>query len=281
MRLDQFISHYGLFSRKEAGKIIRSGRVSVNEVICKDAGKGVSLHNDIVRLDEVDLKPLPENLTAIFYKPPGYLTAARDKKQSTVMDFIPRAWQKIGVQPVGRLDKDTSGVLLFTTEGHLAHRLLAPKTKCFKNYIFLYRGKKLDEAACKRIASGELVLADGPCLPGKLYFNFDDIREKLQLNTEIIQNIFHIFDKKLEINEETLMQGILSTIGTLHLGALEIHEGRFHQVKRMLLALDREILYLHRHNFAGISLDDLTPGESKILTEDAVLHLKKKVNLME
>ena len=131
MRLDKLLSHMGFGSRTQVKELIKKGRVTVDGAVCRDGALDVEGRN--VTLDG---KPV-ENVKAfhlMLHKPSGVVTAADDPKQKTVMDLMPPKYRQSGCMPVGRLDKDTTGLLVLTTDGELAHRLISPKRHVQKIY---------------------------------------------------------------------------------------------------------------------------------------------------
>ena len=175
-------------------------------------------------------------------KPAGYLSATEDGRGPTVLDLLPRELQKQGLFPVGRLDKDTEGLLLLTNEGALAHDLLSPKRHVDKVYYARTEGR-LTEADCEAFAAG-LVLPDGlRCQSGRL---------------------------------EILSAGAVSE------AHVTIHEGTFHQVKRMLAFLGKPVVYLERIKMGNLPLDlSLSRGEFRFLTDSEVESLRAQVDSLE
>ena len=165
LRLDRMLVTLGRGSRSEMQKAIRGGRVRVNGNVQRDPSAQVGEDAEILLNGE----KLDTRLTRLvmLHKPAGLLTAARDKKQPTVMDLLPPEYAAIGCMPVGRLDKDTEGLLLLTDDGELAHRLLSPKYHVDKRYFARVDGP-LDQADVDAFAAG-MTLGDGlMCLPAGL-----------------------------------------------------------------------------------------------------------------
>ena len=165
LRLDRMLVTLGKGSRSEMQKAIRGGRVRVNGDVQRDPSVQVGEDAEILLNGE----KLDTRLTrhVMLHKPAGLLTAARDKKQPTVMDLLPPEYAAIGCMPVGRLDKDTEGLLLLTDDGELAHRLLSPKYHVDKRYFACVDGP-LDQADVDAFAAG-MTLGDGlMCLPAGL-----------------------------------------------------------------------------------------------------------------
>ena len=224
LRLDRWLVTLGVGSRSEVQKLVKKGSVKVNGAPVKDPGQQVDENTAALT---VNGQPLDGRLTrhVMLHKPAGLLTAARDKKQPTVMDLLPEVYASIGCMPVGRLDKDTTGLLFLTTDGELNHRLLAPGRHVDKTYLAEVDGT-LSERHITAFAEG-LHLSDFDAQPARL---------------EILAP---------------------------NLGRVTVHEGKFHQVKRMFSAVGCEVVKLHRETFGSLTLDpNLPEGEWRELTGD-------------
>ena len=164
MRLDRLLSQAAGLSRNEARKLIKSGLVSLHGAIISDVAAQVEEGSQL----SLEGRPLSTQLAChlMMNKPVGLLTAARDSRQETVMALLPERLHKLRCMPVGRLDKDSAGLLLFTTDGELAHRLLAPQRKVTKEYRALVSGR-LDDSARAAFAQG-IALKDFTALPAEL-----------------------------------------------------------------------------------------------------------------
>ncbi|MCX7774301.1 MAG: rRNA pseudouridine synthase [Clostridia bacterium] len=230
MRLDKFLKDQGLASRADLKEYIKKGQVTVNHAIVKDPGHHVDPDQD-----EVLLKGQPVKYQQFVYymlnKPKGVITATEDKTMETVLDLLPESIRRREVFPVGRLDRDTEGLLLITNNGVFAHDLLAPK----KHVVKLYEAQ-LDcfpgDRAIKAFEQG-VVLGDGyQSLPAALRF--------------------------ISKTEPVIAQ-------------VEIYEGKFHQVKRMFKAVGATVVALKRLKMGAVALDErLKPGEFRELTPDEV-----------
>ena len=164
MRLDRLLTTLAVGSRSQVKTMLRAGRVTVNGQVVRSADAHVQ-PGDRLTLDQ---QPLDARTTrhVLLNKPCGVLTAARDSKQPTVLDLLPPAYRACGCMPVGRLDKDTSGLLLLTTDGELAHRLLSPKRHVWKCYEATVDGP-LNAQDAAAFAAG-LELSDFTALPAEL-----------------------------------------------------------------------------------------------------------------
>lgn len=164
MRLDKMLSNLGVASRSECRTLLKAGRIRVGEAIARDGAMNVQEGAAIF----LDGKPLDTRLSRhlMLYKPAGILTAAEDGRQKTVMDLLPGVYRACGCMPVGRLDKDTTGILLLTTDGELAHRLISPGRHVDKVYEATVEGA-LDTEDVAAFAAG-IPLKDFTALPAKL-----------------------------------------------------------------------------------------------------------------
>ena len=225
-----------LGSRKDVQQIIRAGRVSLDGKCVKDP----SVHVKPGVLVQIDGKGIDARITrhVMLHKPCGILTAARDAKQPTVLDLLPEVYRACGCMPVGRLDKDTSGFLLLTTDGELAHRLLSPKREVWKCYEAVVDGP-LSENDVTAFQQG-LQLSDFTALPARLE--------------------------------------IICSSPAEACARVWVCEGKFHQVRRMFAACGRTVVKLKRMSIGPLTLDEaLPPGEFRELTEDELALLLQAV----
>jgi 23S rRNA pseudouridine2605 synthase len=225
MRVNAYLARAGVASRRGAEDLIRAGRVRVNGEVA-----GLATFVEPRDTVEVDGSPIePEPLTyVLLHKPAGVVTTARDPQgRATVVGLVGHEHR---VVPVGRLDADTTGALLLTNDGPLAHRLMHPRYEVNKVYEAEVEGEPSDDALAQ-LAKG-VELEDGITSPAK---------------------VDRLGPSRIE---------------------LTIHEGRKHQVKRMLEAVGHPVSHLHRSHYAGLTLDGLAPGEWRELTRDEVNRLR-------
>ncbi len=236
MRLDKYLAEMGVGTRQEVKKQIRQGKAAVNGTVVKAADTKIDETSDEVTISG-------RNISYVSYeyymlnKPAGVVSATEDRRDTTVIDLIKEKKRK-DLFPVGRLDKDTEGLLLITNDGDLAHRLLAPKKHVDKVYYAKIDGMVTEEDV-KRFAEGIDIGAEEEEMtrPAKL-----DIMKSAE-ESEI---------------------------------RLTIHEGKFHQVKRMFLAVGKEVTYLKRERMGTLCLDEnLKPGEYRLLTEEEIENVRK------
>lgn len=239
-RLDKIISATGKKSRREVREMVRQGRVLVDGKPAPVADMKVDPQTAVILLDG---EPLGyEKFTYVMlHKPAGVLTATEDRRQETVLDLLPPELRRRALSPVGRLDKDTEGLLLLTNDGQLAHRLLSPKSHVDKVYYARVDGA-LEPGDIAAFAAG-MTLGNGlECLPAGLE--------------------------------------ILSPTEAL----VTLREGKFHQVKRMLAARGKPVLYLKRLSMGRLRLDPaLAPGAWRMLTEEerSALNLSLSETLLD
>ena len=226
MRLNAYLARTGVASRRGADELIKRGRVRVNGVT---AGLNTFVEEgDVVDLDGQLL--VPQALAyVLLHKPAGVVTTARDPQGRPIVVDLVRHESR--VLPVGRLDADTTGALLLTNDGELAHRLAHPRYEVEKVYEAEVEGEPSDEALAKLAAGIEL--DDGLTAPARAQ----------RLGPSSVE--------------------------------LSIHEGRKHQVKRMLEAVGHPVRRLHRSRYAGLTVDDLEPGRWRELSQDEVAALQK------
>lgn len=236
MRIDKMLANLGFGSRKEVKKMLRNGMVTVNDELVKDGKQHINPEKDIVTLNG-EVVEYKEFIYLLMNKPPGVISATEDAVDETVIDLLDLEDVIFKPFPVGRLDKDTEGLLLLTNDGQLAHRLLSPKRNVPKTYFAVIEGEVTASDVLK-FQEG-VILDDGyQTKPGKLVI---------------------------------LKTGQLSDI------ELTITEGKFHQVKRMFQAVGKRVIYLKRISMGPLTLDeDLALGEYRELTEEEVNLLQQE-----
>ena len=235
MRLDKFLGSCGLGTRKQLKEFIKNGMVSVDGVVASKPDINIDpAKNEILFSGESLTAHYKEFRYYLLNKPQGVVSATRDNHDETVLDLIDVGFDN-NLAPVGRLDKDTEGLLIITNDGKLAHRLLSPKKHVEKEYE-VHTRSRLTEKDLKKLEEGVEIGDDEPTLPAKAFIEDRDGEE-----------ILHLI----------------------------IHEGRFHQVKRMLEAVGNEVVFLRRIRMGGLVLDpDLAPGEYRELTDEELELLK-------
>lgn len=234
-RLDKIISNLGLASRKEAKVMARKGMIEVDGQKIKDSSVSVDPEKSIIKVNGEEIL-YRKYIYLIMNKPDGVISATTDNRDQTVIDLLEVEHQVFEPFPVGRLDKDTVGLLLLTNDGELNHRLISPKWHVDKVYF-----AKID----KKVTQEDIIAF-------KKGITLDDGYKCKEATLKIIS----AEDEVSEIE-------------------LTIQEGKFHQVKRMFEAVGKSVTYLQRISFGGIKLDeDLEEGEYRELTNEELELLK-------
>lgn len=233
-RLDKVLSHMGYGSRKECRSLIKQKVVNVNGVVMTDSGYQLDPYVDDIRVHGEKLV-YRQFIYVMLNKPQGVISATEDAMDRTVIDLLSEELVHFSPFPVGRLDKNTEGLLLLTNDGQLAHELLSPKKNIEKTYYVEVDGP-LDEQDQLRMSEG-LVLDDGyETLPAQLHIKESGVTSKAEIT---------------------------------------IVEGKFHQVKRMFRALGRQVTYLQRIKMGPLHLDpELELGTYRELTEEELQQLR-------
>lgn len=234
IRLDKYLSNMGIGTRSEVKKHIKNGLVQVNNIPMTDPGALIDSQAKVVFAgQEVNYQ---EFSYLMMNKPQGVISATEDQYQHTVLGLLEQRWQKVGLFPAGRLDKDTEGLLLLTNDGKLAHNMLSPKKHVAKTYEVKVLGH-LGEKDVAAFEKGILLEEDLLTLPGNLEIEF---------------------------------------AGEISLAKVTISEGKFHQIKRMFHALGKEVIFLKRLSMGDLTLDpSLKPGEYRELTSQEMNILEK------
>lgn len=236
MRLDKFFSAAAVLSRKECARAVRAGRVTVGGAVAKKPDQPCDPEKDEICLDGVRIG-YRKNHYILLYKPDGVVSATEDGKDETVLSLLPPEYTAWGLFPCGRLDKHTTGLMLLTDDGELAHRLLSPRRHVEKSYR--YRVKfPLTAEECARFEAG-LVLEDG------------------------------YETKPAKIRQDDAYSGTITLM-----------EGKYHQIKRMMLALHNQITELKRVTFGPLTLPaEFSPGEWREVNETELAALRAAAGL--
>lgn len=238
IRLNKYLSQSGVTSRRDADRLIEKGDVRVNGEVVRTLGTKIDESKDRVEVKGKAVKPEDDSVSIVLYKPPGYLVTLKDPQQRpTVMGLIRTLKRR--VFPVGRLDFDSEGLLLFTDDGELAHRLMHPRYQIQKEYRVEVTGFP-EKEALDRLKTG--IVLDG----------------KITAPAEV----------RLLRQEDR--HSFLQIV---------IHEGRKREVRRMMEAVGHDVLSLKRTRFGSIRLGNLKPGEWRRLEPHEIASLKKSVTM--
>ena len=228
MRLDKFLCETGFGTRSQVKEMLKKGQVTVNGVAAKKPEQKIDEHKDQITC-QGKTASYEKHVYYMRHKPAGVVSATEDKREKTVLDLLKSEDRRDGIFPVGRLDKDTEGFLLLTDDGDLAHRLLSPRKHVDKTYYAKIAGS-VTEAHIERFREG---------------LDIGDEKKTLPAMLEILAS-------KTETSEIRIT----------------IHEGRFHQVKRMFEAVGCKVTYLKRLSMGAVALDEtLAPGDYRPLNE--------------
>ena len=236
MRLDKYLVHTGYGSRSEVQKLVRSKRVKINDEVAKKPDCNLNPDVDVVKVRD-EIVDYAEFYYYIMNKPQGYITATEDPRHETVIDLLDPIAKGRSLSPVGRLDKDTEGLLVLTNDGQLAHRVLSPKKHVPKTYYAKIEGRVTEEDI-KAFEAG---------------VTLDDGYETMPAQLKIIEG-----------GEQSEIE-------------LTIHEGKFHQVKRMFESVGKKVVYLKRLSMGKLMLDEnLGLGEYRELTDEEVKLIEER-----
>ncbi|UHA72647.1 pseudouridine synthase [Paenibacillus sp. 481] len=239
IRLDKLLGHMGCGSRSDIKKWAKAGLVTVNGVVIKDNGFQVDHEVDEVRLDG-NVIAYREYVYIMLHKPPGVISATEDSRDQTVVDLLPDELRAFDPFPVGRLDKDTEGLLLLTNDGKLSHELLSPRKHVPKTYYAVVRG--------------EVTAEDGQAFATGVTLDDGYVTKPAQL--VILEHL---------CGSEELHSRI----------ELTITEGKFHQVKRMFASVGKQVTYLKRLTMGTLRLDEQLPiGAWRELTVEELEQLR-------
>ena len=233
MRLDRFLRASGQGTRKEVKQLIKDKRIMLNNEIVKDPSINIDEYNDDIKIDG-------EKITyhlfyyILLHKPKGYVSATEPEKNYPPVTDLVSEYEFASLFPVGRLDVDTTGLLLLTNDGKLAHKLLSPKFHVDKKYI-------------------------------------------AEVDHPLSKDIIPSFENGIMLNDEMTLPCKLKIIDEYRAEVI-LHEGKYHQVKRMFAHFGYTVINLHRSEFAFLNLDNLKLGEYRLLTPKEIEKLKEQGN---
>ena len=235
MRINKYIALCGVASRRKAEELILAGRVTVNDEVMTELSYKVDEENDIVKVDDKLIKEENKLVYILLNKPEGYITTVKDQiDRPSVLDLVSDIKER--VYPIGRLDYETSGLLLLTNDGDLTYKLTHPKHEVDKTYVARVKGK-LTKEEIERFKTG-LKIEDYTTAPAKLkVIKYDEQRDSSLLE-------------------------------------IKIHEGKNRQVRKMCKAINHPVLRLRRSAMGKIKIGDCEIGKYRYLTEDEIKYLK-------
>ncbi|GCD12789.1 pseudouridine synthase [Clostridium tagluense] len=235
-RIDKVLSNLGHGTRKEVKGLLKKGKVEIDGIIASDSAMKIDPDKAVIKVSGEEIK-YRKHIYLIMNKPAGVVSATVDNHDETVIDLLDEQYHSFKPFPIGRLDKDTVGLLLITNDGELNHKLIAPKNHVDKVY-YAEINKFIDEKDISTFKNG-VVIDDGyKCMPA--------ILEVLSAN---------------ENGSEVMVT---------------IQEGKFHQVKRMFESVNKKVVFLRRISFGPLKLDEsLSEGQYRELTEEEINSLKQ------
>ena len=235
MRINKYIALCGVASRRKAEELILAGRVTVNDEVMTELSYKVDEENDIVKVDDKLIKEENKLVYILLNKPEGYITTVKDQfDRPSVLDLVSDIKER--VYPIGRLDYETSGLLLLTNDGDLTYKLTHPKHEVDKTYVARVKGK-LTKEEIERFKTG-LKIEDYTTAPAKLkVIKYDEQRDSSLLE-------------------------------------IKIHEGKNRQVRKMCKAINHPVLRLRRSAMGKIKIGDCEIGKYRYLREDEIKYLK-------
>ena len=241
-RLQKYIARCGVASRRKSEELILSGQIKVNGNIITELGTKVNIDIDIVEYNNKVIKPEEKKVYIMLNKPEGYITSASDEKgRKTVLDLIDVNER---IYPIGRLDYDSSGLLLLTNDGDIYNKIIHPRVAIDKKYIALCEGKFTEKEIEK-------------------FKNGLDIGGYITSNANI-----EIIDEENILLKKTGENVIRSTV------EITIHEGKNRQIRRMCASLNHNVLSLKRISIGNIKLGNLKKGTWRELTEEEINYMK-------
>ena len=247
MRLEKYISTSGVASRRAVKRAIREGRVTVNGTEILIPGHPIDIDKDYIEFEGKQVEPLTEHLYVMLNKPAGFLTTRRDERgRPTVMDLLTDLPKSI--YPVGRLDLETEGLLLFTNDGAFANRLMHPSHEIEKTYLVWVNGVP-SERALERLRNG-VTIPGGKTAPAKI----------AQLNAKA--GTKPPADRKRDKNAVVAKFRVI------------IHEGKKRQVRLMFKAVGHRVIRLKRTRIGTLGLGNLPQGQYRFLTPTEVTKLQ-------
>lgn len=241
-RLQKYMAKCGIASRRKCEEIILDGKIKVNGLVITEVGTKINPEKDIVKYNDNVIKVEEKKVYIMLNKPEGYITSVKDEKgRKTILDIVDVEER---IYPIGRLDYDSSGLLILTNDGSIYNNLIHPRVSIKKTYIAICKGK-FSESDIKQFKNG---IDIGGYITA-------------QANIEVISEEIK-FNKKKNCNE------ILSTV------EISIHEGKNRQIRRMCSSLNHEVVSLKRVSIGNIKLGYLKKGEWRPLTNSELDYIK-------
>lgn len=274
MRLQKFLARAGAASRRGSENLMTAGRVTVNGQVVTELGSKVDPLVDQVAVDGVPVRLEGGPVTIMLHKPAGYVTTMSDPQgRPTVAELVPTD-RFPGLFPIGRLDFDTTGLLLFSTDGELGNGLLHPRHHVEKRYLALVNGKPTPEQL-GQLEQG-IQLDDGMTAPAKAAL-VEDAEAKRALSMLEVPPAVPDHEPNGSVPSPQRAAILRKRSQQRAVVRVVLREGRKRQVKRMLSAIKHGVLALHRDSFGPIELGDLPRGQWRELTSEEVAALHASI----
>lgn len=268
LRLQKFLARAGVASRRGSENLMTAGRVTINGRVVTELGSKVDPRVDEVAVDGMIVQVGDGSVTLMLHKPVGVLTTMSDPQgRSTVAELVPIS-RYPGLFPVGRLDRDTTGLLLFSTDGDMGHALLRPRGHVTKSYVALVEGRP-SRGQMEALRHG-VELDDGPTLPAEVEILSGAAAERASRSLTVPPTVAPGSLKEYAAVQRARARGrTIVRIG--------LHEGRKRQVRRMLQTVGHPVLALHRDEFGPVGLGDLPSGSWRMLSSEEEAALQRAV----
>lgn len=272
MRLQKFLARAGAASRRGSENLMTAGRVTVNGEVVTELGSKVDPLVDEVAVDGAVVRLADGPVTIMLHKPAGFVTTMSDPQgRPTVAELVPTE-RYPGLFPIGRLDFDTTGLLLFSTDGELGNGLLHPKHHVTKRYLACVEGRPT-ERDLEFLRRG-IELDDGPTQPADVRV----VEGGAARHAERLLEIPAAVPPRSSKEYAAVCEGRATRRSIVRLG---IREGRKRQVKRMMAAVGHPVLALHRDSFGPLALGDLPRGAWRALDAEEVAALHQAIGRVE
>ncbi len=268
MRLQKFLARAGVASRRAAEELITEERVTINGEVASKLGTKVNANLDVVCVDGREVHIADAAITLMLNKPAGYVTTMSDPQGRPCVAALVPVDDYPSLFPLGRLDRDASGLLLFSTDGEVGNALLHPSRHVDKTYLALVEGAVSDTALA--LLRKGLPLEDGMTAPAKVTVLTGKAREDAlaEMGSAGEAGASGVSARHSGASSRTVLESSATLL------SITIHAGRNRQVRRMCAAVGNPVIALHRRSFGPLTLDSLPKGSWRFLTESEVSALQ-------
>lgn len=255
-RLQKFMSRCGVASRRASEKLISSGRVTVNGSVVTKLGTKISPSKDVILVDGKKVFARADDVTIVLNKPAGYISTMKDPQNRPCVASLVPVSKFPSLFPVGRLDRLTRGLLIFTTNGDLGQKLLHPSHEVDKTYIAVIKGKMDNSSRQANLLRSGVEIQGGQTRPAdiKVLRTFDFNQYQI-IENNFFENCASDYDRDSLPKTSDLINSVFTEV------EVKIHEGKNRQVRRMFAAVGYEVLLLERYRIGKLQLSHLEPGK--------------------